>query len=522
MRLSSYKERRKIRRSGLSSALATAIVIVVILAALLGGLVIMNGALTTTKSNINGGSAAHGGVSTYSGSSTSSRSSSSVTVRSTIISYSSSSNTPSATSTNSITTSLTSSSTSNRPLQSTSTTTTKTTSTSAVQSISTTESSSSSSFSSSSSASSTTTSTTTNSTGTLPQSALNINLLGPSAYDPQSRIIYFAGINSIIGIDGSTNTLISTTNTGQNISSMTFDTSNGLLYYVTQSNNTLYQFNPQSGSYDPTGFNATSILYDSVGNELFAGQPVPISFAYPLNETFFVINPSNGSVVANFSVPLGAFGYVNQMAYDPIHDYIFAMVSGGSADGEPLYFSYVVNAATLQVIASLPSGSVSFTYDAMNGYTFVANDGYLYKNCIPYCADSAALIAGNNVSVYNGTKEINALTVNPSPNSTIGSVSFDPANGNLYVINSSVSIARDSQGAPTNIMFSNYTLCAINASNGSLTRLANLAISSYPNYETPTFIMVDPADQNSLYIATSGALYFVNIGNSSSTTSSSS
>jgi len=193
------------------------------------------------------------------------------------------------------------------------------------------------------------------------------------AYDPSNNYLYLANTigNSLILINGTTNTVVSNIKVGIFPGGVAFDPINDYLY-VTDFNFSAW----------PSGDVNTS------------------------SNTVFVINGATNRIIANINVGLDPFG----VAVDTSNGYVYVTNSGSNNVS-------VINGATNKVIANIAVGSYPWgiAYDPSNGYIYVTNWG------------------SNSVSVING--ETNTVVANIAVRSHPMVVAYDPSNGYIYVAN---------------------------------------------------------------------------------------
>ena len=194
------------------------------------------------------------------------------------------------------------------------------------------------------------------------------------AYDPSNNYLYLANTigNSLILINGTTNTVVSNIKVGIFPGGVAFDPINDYLYV--------------------TDFNYSD----------WPGGDVNTS-----SNTVFVINGATNKIIANISVGLDPIG----VAVDTSNGYVYVTNSGSNNVS-------VINGATNTVIANIAVGSMPYgvAYDSSNGYVYVANLG------------------SNSVSVINSAN--NTVIANIAVGSHPVGVAYDPSNGYIYVANS--------------------------------------------------------------------------------------
>jgi hypothetical protein len=287
------------------------------------------------------------------------------------------------------------------------------------------------------------------------------------------------------------------------------------------------------------GANVTSVLFNCALNELyvnnngkttvidtltrlitsnFASGPDGVLFAtdnelYLLNGSqtwvnFTVVNASNFKIIQNIALEncFVACSF-NGAYFDPLNAYAYIVLGGFSEDGNQYSGITVLDTNDNSVIGSLggyPNTMASF--NPVNGIMYFASPWFTYH----YGVCSFGIVPGNNITIVNGTSDVDEFRVNmnnasvwsynggygqngtcyPPPNfsqsginDTLGSLVYDENNGNIYVVNGTSGF-----NGPTNLT----TISEISAK-GVVTQVLNFG-ASIEN------LFLDPAN-GSLYVS---------------------
>lgn len=239
------------------------------------------------------------------------------------------------------------------------------------------------------------------------------------AYDSSNGNLYVTNSAdaSVVIINGTTNSIVGSINTGCSTLGIVYDPSNGLLYASDQSYN--YSAPPDCSFGSVSVINATS--ESSVAN-LTGGFLDPAGLAYdPNNGDVYVADANCGhpapcgnvSVINTTSnkvaeqIPLGFAPYY--LMFDPQNDYLYA--SGDSVG------IAIIDCENNSLIGELDSGTIpaGMALDPTNGYIYVTN------------------APSDSVSIVNPVTDqmVSNVTVGSNPISA----EFDYSNGDVYVVN---------------------------------------------------------------------------------------
>ena len=232
-----------------------------------------------------------------------------------------------------------------------------------------------------------------------------INPIGV-VFDPLNGYIYFVGgsSNSVIVVNGSTNSIVDTIPVGREPQDAAFSPINGFVYVTNQLHNSVTVIN---GTTDrivanlSVGDGPIGLAVDSANGLVYVAN-----FA---SNNVSVINATTDRTVANLIVGSDPIG----VAFDPASGTMYVMNSLSNN-------ITVINGTSNEVIKSIPVGQSPdwATFDPGNGYIYVANT-----------------ISGN-ISVINGTSNSVINTFNVQVGGPNG-MALCPSNGYLYVASGS-------------------------------------------------------------------------------------
>ncbi|MDG7002023.1 MAG: hypothetical protein JRN15_23225, partial [Nitrososphaerota archaeon] len=333
----------------------------------------------------------------------------------------------------------------------------------------------------------TTTNSTTSSTQSPPGTIATIpGALGNSyAYDPSNQAIYAVAANfsGIEEINGSTNSLVGNIRFScGNPLSVTFDTRDNILYALynsdpnncTDSNTTLVGIDPTTNTIisdsSALGFTGT-MSYDSRDNTLFIegrnSTMVPV---------MWVVNASNGALAGQMSAPVGFYPFIwGPMLYDPVNGLLYYEWSTPGANNN-YYQGTIVNASNYTIVGTFDpySGDMppsAMTYDPATGLVYVAEQGS--GGCLGY--NTCFFDGGKNVTVIDGAEVTGEIPVSSNENSTLTSIAY--AQGSIYVVNGTSSSSSES-------------LTLINSSVISSEQLTFSATALYTDQANPSWLYV--------------------------------
>ena len=251
--------------------------------------------------------------------------------------------------------------------------------------------------------------------------------------------------DSVLVVNDSTNTIIKYIQVGYGETGIAFDSSNDCIYAI---NDASYNISVINGTTNKLVGNITdtsgaglynAIAYDPYNGYLYISSGNTNGGTSP--SVVSVVNPINGTVIANIQVGKDAYG----IAYDPSNHNIYVTNRGSSNIS-------VIGSSTNSVISSIPvqGGPISIVYDP--------SDSNLYVSYAGSGSSDLTVISGLNNTVI-GTIEMGSLNhygiAYDSANKYI--YVSDANSGNITVINvSSFKIAANislNQSEPYTVLF---------------------------------------------------------------------
>ncbi len=281
-----------------------------------------------------------------------------------------------------------------------------------------------------------------------------------AAYDPTNGYIYVAnnGGSNITVINGSSNTAIGSITVQNNPDAIAFDSSNGYIYVTSDYSSTVSAVDPNTNtvvSTVPVGNDPEGLAVGAPGvyiyvSSLNAGEFAGISFINSTTNTFFktvytiasptslTFNPINDKLYAgnyypyDISVLNTTSNIVDKtmnLGYSPVSTTINPL-NGTiySLNSDPSQSNYdgnltAINGSTGKIMGStyIPNPPRGMSFDPSNGHIYVT--AYFYPEAILYTINATSGAIVSQSSYY-------------SPNGSYGTPIYNPANGNVYVYNS--------------------------------------------------------------------------------------